>query len=78
MSWACGSCRRHVEHGWSIKQMRAELGMDREWLVDRMARLGRPTMTIALEAVGPQFETRGAATFELLAVRDDSLLGLPE
>ncbi len=31
---------RYVEQGWSIKQMRAELGVGRNWLVDQMARLG--------------------------------------
>ncbi len=31
---------RYVEHGWSIKQMRAELGVGRNWLVSAMARLG--------------------------------------
>lgn len=32
--------RRHVEQGWSIKRMRAELRVGRNWLVAEMARLG--------------------------------------
>jgi hypothetical protein len=32
--------RRYVEQGWSIKRMRAELGVGRNWLVAEMARLG--------------------------------------
>jgi hypothetical protein len=32
--------RRYVEQGWSIKRMRAELRVGRNWLVDQMARLG--------------------------------------
>jgi hypothetical protein len=31
---------RHVEQGWSIKQMRAELRVGRRWLVGELARLG--------------------------------------
>jgi hypothetical protein len=31
---------RHVEQGWSIKRMRAELGVGRRWLVGELARLG--------------------------------------
>jgi transcriptional regulator of acetoin/glycerol metabolism len=31
---------RHVEQGWSIKRMRAELGVGRAWLVAEMRRLG--------------------------------------
>jgi hypothetical protein len=31
---------RRVEQGWSIKRMRAELGVDRRWLVGEMSRLG--------------------------------------
>lgn len=31
---------RHVEQGWSVKQMRAELGVGRAWLVGELARLG--------------------------------------
>jgi hypothetical protein len=31
---------RHVEQGWSVKQMRAELGVGRRWLVGELARLG--------------------------------------
>jgi len=31
---------RYVEQGWSIKRMRAELQVGRNWLVDQMARLG--------------------------------------
>ena len=30
---------RHLEQGWSIKRMRAELGVDRRWLVGEMSRL---------------------------------------
>jgi hypothetical protein len=32
--------RRYLEQGWSIKRMRAELGVGRNWLVAQMARLG--------------------------------------
>src|SRR6266508_2694792 len=32
--------RRYVEQSWSIKGMRAELGVGRNWLVDQMAHLG--------------------------------------
>ncbi len=32
--------RRNVEQGWTIKRMRAELQVGRNWLVDQMARLG--------------------------------------
>jgi hypothetical protein len=31
---------RQVEQGWSVKQMRAELGVGRRWLVGELARLG--------------------------------------
>jgi hypothetical protein len=31
---------RHVEQGWSVKRMRAELGVGRRWLVGERARLG--------------------------------------
>jgi hypothetical protein len=31
---------RHVEQGWSVKRMRAELRVGRSWLVGEMARLG--------------------------------------
>ncbi len=31
---------RHVEQGWSVKWMRAELGVGRRWLVGELARLG--------------------------------------
>jgi hypothetical protein len=31
---------RYVEQGWSIKRMRAELGVGRRWLVGELARLG--------------------------------------
>jgi hypothetical protein len=31
---------RHVAQGWSIKRMRAELGVGRRWLVGELARLG--------------------------------------
>jgi hypothetical protein len=31
---------RHVEQGWSVKRMRAELGVGRRWLVKELARLG--------------------------------------
>jgi hypothetical protein len=31
---------RQVEQGWSIKRMRAELGVGRRWLVGELARLG--------------------------------------
>jgi transcriptional regulator of acetoin/glycerol metabolism len=31
---------RHIEQGWSIKRMRAELGVGRAWLVAEMRRLG--------------------------------------
>jgi AraC-like DNA-binding protein len=31
---------RHVEQGWSVKQMRAELGVGRRWLVGELTRLG--------------------------------------
>jgi AraC-like DNA-binding protein len=31
---------RHVEQGWSVKRMRAELGVGRGWLVGELARLG--------------------------------------
>jgi hypothetical protein len=31
---------RHLEQGWSVKRMRAELGVGRRWLVGEMARLG--------------------------------------
>jgi hypothetical protein len=32
--------RRYLEQGWSIKRMRAELQVGRNWLVAQMARLG--------------------------------------
>jgi len=32
--------RRYLEQGWSIKRMRAELGVGRNWLVAQMAGLG--------------------------------------
>jgi AraC-like DNA-binding protein len=32
--------RRYLEQGWSIGQMRAELGVGRNWLVAQLARLG--------------------------------------
>jgi AraC-like DNA-binding protein len=32
--------RRYLEQGWSIKRMRAELGVGRNWLVAQMGRLG--------------------------------------
>jgi AraC-like DNA-binding protein len=32
--------RRYLEQGWSIRRMRAELGVRRNWLVAQMARLG--------------------------------------
>jgi hypothetical protein len=36
---------RHVEQGWSVKRMRAELGVGRRWLVGELARLGpRPRL----------------------------------
>jgi AraC-like DNA-binding protein len=31
---------RHVEQGWSVKRIRAELGVGRRWLVGELARLG--------------------------------------
>jgi hypothetical protein len=31
---------RHVAQGWSIKRMRAELGVGRRWLLGELARLG--------------------------------------
>jgi AraC-like DNA-binding protein len=31
---------RHVEQGWSVKRMRAELGVGRRWLAGELARLG--------------------------------------
>jgi hypothetical protein len=31
---------RHLEQGWSVKRMRAELGVGRGWLVGELARLG--------------------------------------
>jgi len=31
---------RHMEQGWSVKRMRAELGVGRRWLVGELARLG--------------------------------------
>jgi hypothetical protein len=31
---------RHVGQGWSVKRMRAELGVGRRWLVGELARLG--------------------------------------
>jgi hypothetical protein len=31
---------RHVEQGWSVTRMRAELGVGRRWLVGELARLG--------------------------------------
>jgi AraC-like DNA-binding protein len=31
---------RHVEQGWSVKRMRAELGVGRRWLVGELAQLG--------------------------------------
>ena len=31
---------RHVEQGWSVKRMRAELGVGRRWLVGELTRLG--------------------------------------
>jgi hypothetical protein len=31
---------RHVAEGWSVKRMRAELGVGRRWLVGELARLG--------------------------------------
>jgi hypothetical protein len=31
---------RYVEQGWSVKRMRAELGVGRTWLVAQLARLG--------------------------------------
>jgi hypothetical protein len=31
---------RHVEQGWSVKRMRAELGVGRGWLVGELGRLG--------------------------------------
>jgi AraC-like DNA-binding protein len=31
---------RHLEQGWSVKRMRAELGVGRRWLVGELARLG--------------------------------------
>jgi hypothetical protein len=31
---------RYVEQGWSVKRMRAELGVGRRWLVGELARLG--------------------------------------
>ena len=31
---------RHVEQGWSVKRMRAELGVGRRWLVEELVRLG--------------------------------------
>jgi hypothetical protein len=31
---------RHVKQGWSVKRMRAELGVGRRWLVGELARLG--------------------------------------
>jgi hypothetical protein len=31
---------RQVEQGWSVKRMRAELGVGRRWLVGELARLG--------------------------------------
>jgi hypothetical protein len=32
--------RRHVEQGWPIKRMRAELRVGRRWLLAELARLG--------------------------------------
>jgi len=32
--------RRHVEQGWPVRRMRAELGVGRRWLVAELARLG--------------------------------------
>jgi hypothetical protein len=31
---------RYVDQGWSVKRMRAELGVGRRWLVEELARLG--------------------------------------
>jgi hypothetical protein len=31
---------RHVEQGWSVKRMRAELGVGRRWLVGELTQLG--------------------------------------
>jgi hypothetical protein len=31
---------RHVEQGWAVKRIRAELGVGRRWLVGELARLG--------------------------------------
>jgi hypothetical protein len=36
---------RHVAEGWSVKRMRAELGVGRRWLVGELARLGPTTLT---------------------------------
>jgi hypothetical protein len=32
--------RRHIEQGWSVRRMRAELRIGRRWLVAELARLG--------------------------------------
>jgi hypothetical protein len=31
---------RYVGQGWSVRRMRAELGVGKAWLVDEMRRLG--------------------------------------
>ena len=36
---------RHVAQGWSVKRMRADLGVGRRWLVGELARLGLRTLT---------------------------------
>ena len=38
---------RHVEQGWSVKRMRAELGVGRTWLVGELAPAGAATLTVA-------------------------------
>jgi hypothetical protein len=38
--------RRHVEQGWWIRRIRAELRVGRRWLVAELARLGLPAPTL--------------------------------
>jgi AraC-like DNA-binding protein len=45
---------RHLEQGWSVKRMRAELGVGRRWLVGELARLGAGAAAVGDAAPPPR------------------------
>jgi hypothetical protein len=52
--------RRYLEQGWSVKRMRAELGVGRNWLVAQMARAVMPADRLGRGCQGRCLEVDGA------------------